>query len=62
MISGTFSSGGTVTESVNGRLRGDRLTFTMRDTEYTGSVNGDAMGGSVKAGERSEQWSATRVR
>jgi hypothetical protein len=38
------------------------LTFTVRDAEYTGSVNGNAMGGSVKAGERSEQWSATRAR
>jgi SAM-dependent methyltransferase len=62
MISGTFSTGGTVTEIANGRLRGDRLTFTVRDAEYTGSVNGNAMGGSVKAGERSEQWSATRAR
>lgn len=62
IVSGTFSAGGTVTDMVSGRLRGDRLRFTVRDAEYAGSVNGDAMGGSVKAGERSEQWSATRVR
>lgn len=62
MFSGTLTAGGRATSITNGRLRGERLVFTAGDAEYSGSVNGDSMQGAVKAGERNEQWNATRVR
>lgn len=61
MFSGTLTAGGRATPITNGRLRGERLIFTAGDAEYSGSVNGDTMQGSLKAGARNEQWSATRV-
>jgi len=61
MFSGTLTAGGRTAPITNGRLRGERLVFTVGDAEYTGTANGETMQGSVKAGERNEQWSATRV-
>src|SRR5687768_7629032 len=45
MVSGTLTSGGTST-AVSGKLRGDQITFTAGNAEYTGRVAGDAMEGS----------------
>jgi SAM-dependent methyltransferase len=55
-VSGTLSAGGSDTPVNNGRLNGDRITFTAGGTTYTGRVNGDTMRGDNGA------WSAVRVR
>ena len=60
MLSGTFSSNGTST-AIEGRLRGDEITFTANGTEYVGRVNGDTMAGEVKAA-RTAPWRAMRAR
>jgi hypothetical protein len=57
-VSGTLTSGGSST-AVSGKLRGDQITFTAGNTEYTGHVNGDTMEGSVKGGSN---WTATRAK
>ena len=44
----------------NGRMRGDQITFTAGDSEYTGRVKGDTMEGRVK-GMSSGAWTATRA-
>lgn len=59
LISGTYIIGGKQTP-VNGRLRGDRITFTAADSAYTGRVKGQTtMQGRVQ-GMTSGAWSATR--
>ena len=59
MISGTLKSGNVTTPITNGKLRGDQISFTAGDAQYTGRVNGNAMEGTVKGGSDSK-WRATR--
>ena len=58
-ISGTLTAGGTTARITNGRLRGDRISFTVGGTEYLGRVSGDSMSGNVK-GSANGAWTATR--
>lgn len=60
VVSGTLSRGGTPVP-VNGRLRGDEITLTAGDTEYTGRVNGNRIDGTARTGNGSTGWSATRA-
>ena len=55
-LSGTLSAGGNATPITNGRLQGDRISFTAGSATYTGRVSGDAMRGDNGA------WAAARVR
>jgi len=61
MVSGTLTSSGTSTP-VQGRLRGDQITFTAGNAQYSGQVNGSSMRGTLKSGATSMSWSATRAR
>ena len=61
LLSGTLSSGGTRAPIANGRLRGDRIGFSVGGVEYAGRVNGYTMAGDVKGGA-SRTWSAIRTR
>jgi len=54
-VSGTLSVGNT-TQITNGRLNGDRITFTAGGATYTGRVSGDTIRGD------NGTWSATRIR
>jgi SAM-dependent methyltransferase len=58
-ITGTLGADGTATPIANGRLRGDRIRFTVGRTEYTGRVAGDTMSGELKGGA-SGAWTARR--
>ncbi len=55
MITGTLGA----TPIANGRLRGNEITFTVGDAQYTGRVNGSSIQGTVKGGTGGA-WSATR--
>jgi hypothetical protein len=46
--------------ALNGRLRGDQLTFKAAGVEYSGRVNGNTIEGTAKAGGKTEPWKATR--
>ena len=59
MLAGTLKTGGN-TLTVNGKLRGDQISFSAGNAEYTGRVNGNTIQGTVK-GSSSGGWSATRV-
>ena len=61
MVSGTLTSSGSPT-TVSGKLRGDLITFSAGDTEYTGRVNGDRIEGTVKSPAGNGNWSAARAR
>ena len=56
MVSGTLGS----SPISNGRLRGEAISFTAGDAEYTGRVNGDRIEGTVKTGGTETAFTATR--
>jgi SAM-dependent methyltransferase len=58
MVSGTLTTKGTAAP-VSGKLRGDLITLTAGNVEYTGRVTGDTMSGTVK-GATNGTWGATR--
>jgi len=60
MVAGTLKTGGNTLTIANGRLRGDQISFSAGNAEYTGRVNGNAIQGTVK-GSSSGSWNATRV-
>lgn len=62
MISGTLSAGGNPAPIVNGRMRGEQITFSHAGADYTGRVNGNTIDGTVTAGVRTTSWTATRAR
>ena len=45
---------------LNGRLRGDQISFSVGGVEYTGRVSGDVMDGRAVAGRINTVWHATR--
>ena len=59
MVTGSLKSGGNTAAITNGKLRGDQLSFTAGNAEYTGRVNGNRIEGTVKGGS-SGSWSASR--
>jgi SAM-dependent methyltransferase len=54
-IAGTLSAGGKATPITDGRLHGDRISFTAGGTTYSGRVSGDSMRGDNGG------WTAARV-
>jgi SAM-dependent methyltransferase len=55
MISGTLGGA-----AVNGKLRGNDITFTAGNAEYTGRVSGSTIEGVVKSGSSSTPFRAAR--
>jgi hypothetical protein len=45
---------------LNGKLRGDVITFTAGGSEFTGKVEGNTIEGSVKTGGKTAPWKATK--
>ena len=60
-VTGTLTSGGTALTVRNARIRGEEISFSVGDADYTGRVAGDTMQGNV-TGTRHGAWSATRGR
>ncbi len=60
VVSGTLKSGNVVAPIVDGKLVGDQITFTAGATVYTGKVDGNAIEGTSRTGEKKEAWKATR--
>ena len=58
-LTGTLSSGGTSAPIKNGRLRGNRISFTVGGADYIGHVYGDTMSGDLKGGATGD-WRAVR--
>jgi SAM-dependent methyltransferase len=61
MISGRLNSGPETVLVKDGRLSGDEIKFAAGGLQYIGRVSGNTMQGTVKSGERSAEWRATRV-
>jgi hypothetical protein len=59
-LSGSITMEGKRVPISNGKMRGDRITFTAGGVTYTGRVSGDAMSGKMKGGAGGT-WSASRA-
>jgi hypothetical protein len=60
MLTGTLRTGNGVAKISNGRMDGDRISFTVGGASYTARVSGAGMEGTVKSSDGSRSWSATR--
>jgi hypothetical protein len=61
MFSGTLKSGANTVRVTNGKLSGDRISFSVGDANYTGRVSGSTMQGSFESGGSTTKWNATQV-
>ena len=61
MISGTLNSPPNNVTIMNGRLNGEKISFTAGNMEYTGRVSGNAMEGTFKSGGTTGKWNAVRI-
>ncbi len=60
MEAGTLFGFASITP-VNGKLSGDRISFRVGDSSYTGRVSGSTMQGAVESGGSTTLWSATQI-
>jgi hypothetical protein len=59
-IVGTVKNGSAAAAIMNGKLRGDQISFTAAGAEYDGRISGNTIEGTVKSGGKSSEWKATR--
>lgn len=57
---GMLSTGNVVAPIKDGKLKGDRISFTAGDTRYTGRVKDGVMEGTSVSGAHEAEWEATR--
>jgi len=60
MVSGMLHSS-TGPAAVNGRLRGEQISFTAGKATYSGRVNGRIIEGTMSSGGSASKWTATRA-
>jgi SAM-dependent methyltransferase len=60
-ITGTLESGGQTASVTDGRLKGDRITFSAGGADYSGRVAGSTMEGTFQSKGSTEKWRATRI-
>jgi len=60
-ISGGLRSGVDRLPVVDGRLSGDRISFSIGNARYTGRVSGNTMEGTFQSGGSTARWNAKRV-
>lgn len=61
ILYGSLGSGGNSAKIAQGRMRGDQISFTAGNAQYTGTLNGDSIQGTVTSGNSKSKWSATRT-
>jgi hypothetical protein len=59
-ISGTLNAGGNTITITSGKMRGDEISFTAGDSQYTGRVVGNTIDGTARSSGGSSNWRATR--
>jgi SAM-dependent methyltransferase len=62
MVGGTLAAHGISRPITNGRVRGDRISFVVGATEYSGRVTGDTIEGTLSSDGAQTPWHATRGR
>ena len=61
MVGGTFEAGRASGLVVNGRVRGDQISFLVGASQFSGRVTGDVMEGTIAADGKTTRWRATRI-
>ena len=61
MLTGTLTTGGGSAQISNAKMNGDRISFTVGGASYTGRVKGNSIEGTVKSGDGTRNWTATRA-
>jgi hypothetical protein len=61
MIAGSLKSSGGSAPISEGRLNGDQVTFTAGGAQYSGTVSGSTIQGTVTAKGAKSAWTATKV-
>jgi len=46
---------------IEGKLKGDQISFKTDEAEYSGRVNGDTISGTLKSGSGNGNWEAIRI-
>ena len=59
-VIGTVQQGNVAAAIMNGKLRGNEITFTAGGAQYSGRVSGNAIEGTIKSGGKTSEWRATR--
>ena len=59
-IVGTAQQGNVAAAVMNGKLRGNEISFTAGGSQYSGRVNGNTIDGTIKSGGKTSGWRATR--
>ena len=60
-LSGGAKADGKSMQLANAKMRGDTISFTLGDREFTGRVVGDRIEGTAKGGGGETKWTATRT-
>ena len=60
-FSGRLVSGADKLIIKNGRINGDQISFVVGDAQYAGRVNGNSIQGTIKSGDKTAEWNATRI-
>ena len=60
MVHGSVGVAGKLAPVLNGRMRGEEISFTAGSGRYAGKVSGDRIEGTVTAGGKTSPWVATR--
>jgi hypothetical protein len=61
IVEGTYTPTTGAPASVKGRLRGDRITLTVGETEYTGTITGNRIEGTPTAEPGARKIVGTRM-
>jgi len=61
MVSGSLAAWGATRPISGGRLRGNRLTFSVGASDYDVLLNGNTMEGTVTTGKKKQSFSAMKV-
>lgn len=60
MVHGSVNHGGRLEPVINGRLRGEEISFSAGNSRYSGRVVGSRIDGTVTSGGKTAPWTATR--
>ena len=60
-LAGRLKTGNVIAPVTNGKMIGDRISFSAGGAQYTGTIAGNAIDGASKTGGGEARWQATRV-
>ena len=61
VVAGTFEAGPASGLVVNGRMRGDQISFLVGASQFAGRVSGDVIEGTITKDGKATRWKATRM-